>query len=152
MSVLHSFSWLTVYYIVISHFSFSTIRWSVGLFPLLAIWLILPRTFSHHSWICLCVSVSVSTWVCSTCVDVRGQPVGVSSLLPPRRLQGSDSGHKGLSTCAFTDWTTLPALQGIFVDKFLHRQCFDFLRMKAEMLGHMGYALIFWKAAKLSAF
>jgi hypothetical protein len=67
-------------------------------------------------------------------------------------LQGSNSGHKGLSiSMRLYPLNHLASPSGnICVQVFA--QCFDFLRMKVKMLGHMGYVLIFLKAAKLSAF
>lgn len=64
--------------------------------------------FLHVFILCVCDC----TCVChGTCVQVRGQITGVSSLLLLRETQGSNSGHHALKWASLTCWTIiLPAL------------------------------------------
>lgn len=55
--------WLVVHYMVISHFF--TIGGPVGLSPLLAEWMMLPRTLLKHYWF---ICVGLRSWACGTCV------------------------------------------------------------------------------------
>lgn len=59
----------------------------------------------EHMWVCTYVDTPCTL----VCMEVRWQPVGISSLLPPRGFQGLKPGHQSLQASPLICWASLSA-------------------------------------------